>query len=77
LYFAARLHQTRRESQEAQVRAETLITLSRDQGFALTLGWGMIYRGSALAERGQVAEGIAQIRQGLTASRATGAGHSH
>ena len=74
LYYAARLHQTRRERQEAQARAETLITLSREQGFALALAWGIIYRGWALAEQGQVEEGIAQIRQGLTAFRATGAG---
>jgi predicted ATPase len=73
LYYAARLHQTRRERQEAQARAETLITLSREQGFALALAWGIIYRGWALAEQGQVEEGIAQIRQGLTAYRATGA----
>ena len=73
LYYAARLHQARRERQEAQERAETLITLSREQGFALTLAWGTIYRGWALAEQGQVEEGIVQIRQGLTAYRATGA----
>jgi class 3 adenylate cyclase/predicted ATPase len=73
LYYAARLHQARRERQEAQKWAETLITLSREQEFALTLAWGTIYRGWALAEQGQVEEGIAQIRQGLTASRATGA----
>lgn len=73
LYYAARLHQARRESQEAQERAETLMTLSHEQGFALTLAWGLIYRGWALAEQGQGEEGIAQIRQGLTAYRATGA----
>ena len=73
LYYAARLHQARRERQEAQERAETLIALSREQEFALTLAWGTIYRGWALAEQGQVEEGIAQIRQGLTAYRATGA----
>src|SRR5713101_3882898 len=49
------------------------IALSREQEFALTLAWGTIYRGWALAEQGQVEEGIAQIRQGLTAYQATGA----
>jgi class 3 adenylate cyclase/predicted ATPase len=73
LYYAARLHQARRERQEAQEQAETLIALSREQEFALMLAWGIIYRGWALAEQGQVEEGIAQIRQGLTASQATGA----
>jgi predicted ATPase/class 3 adenylate cyclase len=73
LYYAARIHQARWERQEAQEQAETLIALSREQGFALTLGWGIIYRGWALAEQGQVEEGITQIRQGLIAYRATGA----
>jgi predicted ATPase len=35
--------------------------------------WGTILRGSALAEQGQSAEGIAQMRQGIAAWRATGA----
>jgi predicted ATPase len=73
LYFAAWLHQCRRERQTAQERAEALITLSREQGFAHLLADGTIFQGWALAEQGQAEEGIAQIRQGLTAYRATGA----
>jgi tetratricopeptide (TPR) repeat protein len=37
LYFAARLHQCRREVQEAQERAEAVMTLSAEYGFALWL----------------------------------------
>ena len=37
------------------------------------MAWGTILRGWALAEQGQGEEGIAQIRQGLAACRATGA----
>jgi class 3 adenylate cyclase/predicted ATPase len=73
LHFAAYLHLFRREGQAAQERAEALITLSREQGFALPLAWGTIYRSGALAEQGQLEEGIAQLRQGLAAYRATGA----
>ncbi|PYV85090.1 MAG: hypothetical protein DMG05_23405, partial [Acidobacteria bacterium] len=42
-------------------------------GFPFYLAVGNIWRGSALAEQGQAAEGIAQIRQGLAVARATGA----
>jgi predicted ATPase/class 3 adenylate cyclase len=69
-----RIHQHYREGQAAQERAEALMTLSTDQGFAYTLAWGTIMRGWAVAEQGQGEEGIAQMRQGITAYRATGAG---
>ena len=67
------LHQFRREGQVAQERAEALITLSDEQGFPFWLALGTILQGWALAEQGQGEEGIAQIRQGLAAWRATGA----
>ena len=50
-----------------------LIALSTEQGFPFWLAWGTILRGWALAEQGQGEEGIAQMRQGLAAYRATGA----
>jgi predicted ATPase len=50
-----------------------VITLCSEQGFPYWLATGTILRGWALAEQGQGEEGIAQMRQGLTASRATGA----
>jgi predicted ATPase len=79
LNFAVWLHQHRREGQLTQEGVETLMTLSTEQGFALWLAWGTAMRGWALAEQGQVAEGMAQIRQCLDTSRATGAelGRSH
>jgi TOMM system kinase/cyclase fusion protein len=70
---AASLHQYRREGQAAQERAEAGITISTEQGFPEVLAIGTILRGWALAEQGQAEEGIAQIRQGLDAERATGA----
>jgi TOMM system kinase/cyclase fusion protein len=74
LHFAAVVHQFRREGQAAQERAEAAIALSSEQGFQFFWAMGTIDRGWALAEQGQSAEGIAQIRQGLAAYRATGAG---
>ena len=73
LNWAAWLHQCRREGQAAQERAEAAMTLSTEQGFPVWLAMGTIKRGWALAEQGQGEEGIAQLRQGLAASRATGA----
>jgi predicted ATPase len=73
LAFAAWLHQLRREGQAAQERAAAAIALSTEQGFPFWGAWGTILRGSALAEQGQSAEGIAQMRQGIAAWRATGA----
>jgi predicted ATPase len=79
LNFAVWLHQHRREGQLTQEGVETLMTFSTEQGFALWLAWGTAMQGWALAEQGQVEEGIAQIYQCLDTSRATGAklGRSH
>ena len=49
------------------------LTLSRlSRGFRSGWRLGTIHRGWALAEQGQVEEGIAQMRQGWLVSRATG-----
>jgi predicted ATPase len=73
LDLAVRLHQLRREVQLARESAEAVIALSTEQGFPHWLVLGTIWRGWALAEQGQVEEGIIQIRQGLAARRAKGA----
>jgi class 3 adenylate cyclase/predicted ATPase len=73
LVHAAIVHQFRREAQAVQERAQALITLSTEQGFPHWLAYGIILRGWALALRGEGAEGIAQVRQGLVAYRALGA----
>jgi predicted ATPase len=73
LSFAATLHQYRREGKASQERAETAITLSREQGFPQLVAGGTVRRGWALAEQGQREEGIEQIRQGVAAWRAIGA----
>jgi predicted ATPase len=69
---AAWLHQYRRENQAAQEWAEAVITLTTEQGFALWLARGAIWRGWALAEKGQAEEGITQMRQGLATGRVIG-----
>jgi TOMM system kinase/cyclase fusion protein len=79
--FAAWLHHLRREGHLTQERAEAAIALGVEQGLAVFPAMGTIFRGWALAQRdaepaarhGQREEGIAQMRQGLAAWRATGA----
>jgi predicted ATPase len=71
--FAAELHQFRREVHAAQERAEAVIELSSEHGFAQYLARGTILRGWALVEQGQCEAGIGQMRQGIAAHRTTGA----
>jgi predicted ATPase len=73
LDWAAWLYQYRREGQRTQERAEAAIALCSEQGFPFWLAKGTILRSWALAEQGQVKEGIAQMEQGLAALRARGA----
>jgi predicted ATPase len=49
------------------------MALSAEQGFPVWLGFGTFFKGWALVEQGQREEGIAQLRQGMAAMRATGA----
>jgi predicted ATPase/class 3 adenylate cyclase len=72
LSCAAVLHQLRREWPAAQARAEAAIALAGEQGFTLWLAMGTILRGWAMAVQDQPAQGMAQLRQGLAAYRATG-----
>jgi predicted ATPase len=73
LNHVAWLHHHRREEHGAKEQAEAAITLSTEHGFAQRVAMGTMLRGWALVEQGQGEEGIAKIRQGLAAYRATGA----
>jgi predicted ATPase len=72
LFFAAMLHQFRREVRAVQERAEASILLFQEQAFPLWRAIGPLLRGWALAHQGQAQAGIAQITQGLSAFRAAG-----
>ncbi len=65
-------HQYRLEILAVQELTEALMAPTNEQGFPLWLARGTVLRGWALAEQGQVAEGIAQMRQGLAAFRPLG-----
>ncbi len=71
--FAGMLCQLRRDVQAAHERATAAIVLCTAQGFALYSARGTILQGWAMAEQGQGAAGLAQMRQGLVAYQATAA----
>ena len=73
LNHASMLGQFRREVQEVYDHAAAVVTLATELGFPHWLASGTILRGWALMARGQEEEGLTQMRQGLTARRATGA----
>jgi DNA-binding winged helix-turn-helix (wHTH) protein/predicted ATPase len=72
-YFAAILHQLRREPQQAQEQAEAALAVDRTHGLTLYHAHAVITRGWALFEQGSRDEGIEQMRQGLAVHQATGA----
>jgi predicted ATPase len=69
----ARVHQFRQEGQLTRARAEASIRLATEQGFPQQFAGATFLRGWALTQQGQPAQGIAEMRQGLAAYRATGA----
>jgi predicted ATPase len=73
LSFGAMVHQLRQDERAVQECAEAAITLSTENEFALWRPWGLVMRGWAMTQSGQLAEGISQIREGVAAFRATGA----
>src|SRR5262249_47164887 len=70
--FATWIHVRRGEAAAAQACSETLIALATEQEFPFFVAEGTIFRGWALAEQGEVASGIEEMRRGLAAHRAAG-----
>ena len=66
-------HQVRCEGEAALEQTEAARALSTLQGFPFFLAFGTVLQGWARVELGQIEQGIAQMRAGLTAYRATGA----
>jgi class 3 adenylate cyclase/predicted ATPase len=71
--WAAIVSQLRRDVPAVHEHAEAAVALSTEQGFTQWAAWGTIFRGWVLAMQGQGEEGMAQVRQGIAAWRATGA----
>jgi predicted ATPase/DNA-binding winged helix-turn-helix (wHTH) protein len=77
LCLAALFASLRRDAQQAQEWAAAVMALSQAQSFPYMWAWGAIVRRWALSVQGQSHEGIALLRQGLAAYRATGAAVLH
>jgi len=73
LSCAAVFHQLRREVHAVQEHADSAIHLATEQGFPHWRAQSSLLRGWILAQQGQAQAGIAQIQQGMTTWRATGA----
>jgi predicted ATPase len=72
LAYDAMLQQFRGTRDAVEEQAAAAIAVSTEYGFPYYLAWGTILHGWAVAERGEVERGIAQMREGLAAIRATG-----
>jgi class 3 adenylate cyclase/predicted ATPase len=73
LYYAARIHQYLREPLRVAEYAQACLEVATQHGFAFWRADGKKVLGWALATQGRHAEGLAHIREGLEAYRATGA----
>jgi predicted ATPase len=69
---AALVYQWRRDAPAMHEQAEAAVALSTEQGFPLFVAMGTSLRGWALAMQGQGEAGLAEVRQGIAACRATG-----
>jgi predicted ATPase len=72
LFYAAILHQLRREPEAAREKADATIALATELEFPVWVAGGTLVRGWALVAQGQQAAGLAQIQEGLAAWRTTG-----
>ena len=77
LFFAAMLHQYRRESVDTREQASLDIAFSRDGGFVLWFAMALIVGGWADVDEGRREAGLADMRRGFDAYRATGARLAH
>ena len=72
LVFANYVRRERGESLAALEGAEALVALSNEHGFLQFVGLGTFHRSLALADQGQLQEGVAGMRGILEATRAAG-----
>ncbi|MEK0084011.1 AAA family ATPase [Benzoatithermus flavus] len=72
LFLNCWFHRIRGDVAIVRERAAALVELATEHGFPTWLASGMVFRGWALAARGEIAAGIAEMRQGLARYRAVG-----
>jgi predicted ATPase len=72
LFFAALLHQLRREEKIALDYAEDTIAVSEEHEMVLYRAMARVARGWALNQQGRVDDALEEMREGLAAHHATG-----
>jgi DNA-binding winged helix-turn-helix (wHTH) protein/predicted ATPase len=72
LFFAAVLHQLRREGDRAQECADAAIAIAVEHGLLMYEALTTVARGWALIGQGRQAEALEQLQHGLDGQRATG-----
>jgi len=72
-YACSLAHVLRGEPDAVQGWAERVIEISENYLLPLTLGQGILHAGWALAQLGELEQGIARMREGMARLRATGA----
>jgi predicted ATPase/DNA-binding winged helix-turn-helix (wHTH) protein len=72
LLYGARLHQFRGDWRTTRDRAEAAAALARERGFVQLQAWAAMTRGWALAEAGEIEEGLATMRDGIATIQALG-----
>ena len=72
LFFAAILHQLRREEPMAQEHAEAVISFAREHGLVMYQAMATIVQAWALLKQGRTEQVVEQMRRGLAALQATG-----
>jgi predicted ATPase len=65
LFIAAELYGERGDGRLAQEYADAEVAVSREHGFPVYLVYGTVHQGKMLMTRGQWAEGVSQVKQGL------------
>ena len=73
LSLKVHLHQLRRETTIVQEHAETLVTVSIENGFPFRAAMGSMLLGRAMVERGEGEAGISRMEEGIAAFQTTGA----
>ena len=65
-------HQLRREPDAMHQIGERMIHYGREKGLRMILPFGKVFRGDAMTQHGDFAEGIAQMREGISELRSMG-----
>jgi predicted ATPase len=70
------LHQLRREPDILRAVGERMIDYGGEKGLRMVVPIGKVFRGDATAQHGEFAEGIAQMREGISELRSIGISYS-